>query len=122
VKNDDTSDETKFDDGPHVDSDQADKAEERARRKAESGDNGSGTEKRYVLRGASLLDYATRSINTEESLLNNRWLCRGCGAFIVAPSGQGKSVLTAQAAVCFACGKEAFGLKPNKMPLTSVII
>jgi RecA-family ATPase len=40
----------------------------------------------------------------------------------VAPSGQGKSTLTIQAAASFACGLEAFGLKPSQVPLRSTII
>ncbi|HET9373897.1 MAG TPA: AAA family ATPase [Chthoniobacterales bacterium] len=44
MKNDDTSDETKFDEGARVDSDQSDRAEERAKQKAESGNNGTDNE------------------------------------------------------------------------------
>lgn len=57
----------------------------------------------------------------EETLLGNRWLCRGGGALIVAPSGQGKSVLTAQASILWACGRAAFGIKPSR-PLRSLIL
>ncbi len=120
MKNEEQSGETKFGEGARIDPDEADQAEARAREKAESGDNGT-EDKSYKLRGASIFNYANRAIKGEESLLNNRWLCRGCGAFIVAPSGQGKSTLATQASACFAAGLDAFGLKP-KIPLSSVII
>ena len=118
MKNEDQSGEAKFGEGARIDPDEA---EARAQEKADSGDNGT-EDKSYKLRGASIFNYANRAIKAEESLLNNRWLCRGCGAFIVAPSGQGKSTMALQAAACFACGGEAFGLKPNKIPLSSVIV
>jgi hypothetical protein len=73
------------------------------------------------LRGASFLDYSMRAINAAKTLLGNRYLCRGGGLFIVAPSGLGKSVLTAQAAIEFACGLRSFGIKPAR-PLKSLII
>lgn len=40
---------------------------------------------------------------------------------IVAPSGQGKSVLTAQASILWACNRAAFGIKPSR-PLRSLIL
>jgi len=54
-------------------------------------------------------------------LLGSRWLCRGGGAFVFGPSGLGKSVLTIQAAVQWACGQTAFGIKPARS-LRSLII
>jgi hypothetical protein len=71
--------------------------------------------------GKSFLGYANMQIPAEETLLGNRWLCRGGGALIVAPSGQGKSVLTAQASILWACGKPAFGIEPSR-PLRSLIL
>jgi hypothetical protein len=73
------------------------------------------------LTGASLLDYSTRTIDSGQTLLGHRWLCCGGGAFIFGPSGLGKSVLTIQAAVQWACGQTAFGVKPAR-PLRSLII
>ena len=73
------------------------------------------------LRGASFLDYSMRTINPAKTILGNRYLCRGGGLFIVAPSGLGKSVLAAQAAIEFACGLCSFGIKPAR-PSKSLII
>jgi RecA-family ATPase len=84
-----------------------------------SGNNATASERQLV--GKSFLGYANMQIPTEETLLGNRWLCRGGGALVVAPSGQGKSVLTAQASILWACGKPAFGIKPSR-PLRSLIL
>jgi len=87
---------------------------------ASNDQDGPGTRRRK-LTGASLLDYATRTIDPSQTLLGHRWLCRGGGAFVFGPSGVGKSVLTIQAAVQWACGQTAFGIKPAK-PLCSLIV
>ena len=55
------------------------------------------------------------------ALFENGWLRKGGGAFIVAPSGVGKSVLTLQAAFCWALGREFMGITPVR-PLDIVII
>jgi hypothetical protein len=64
--------------------------------------------------GHSLAWYASQPIDKERTLLANRYLCRSCGMFIVAPSGMGKSTLSLQMAVLWCCGLVAFGIKPNK--------
>jgi hypothetical protein len=74
-----------------------------------------------LLKGASLLNYAERQINQEDTLLANRYLCRGGGMFIFAPSGIGKSVMAVQAAIEFAIGRVSFGIRPAR-PLRSLII
>jgi hypothetical protein len=51
------------------------------------------------LQGASLLDFSRREIKVDDTLLGNRFLCRGGGCFIIAPSGHGKSTLAVQAAI-----------------------
>src|SRR5258708_3363855 len=84
-----------------------------------SGNGAKVTERQLV--GRSFLQYAKMEIPPEETLLGNRWLCRGGGALIVAPSGQGKSVLTAQASILWACNKPPFGIKPSR-PLRSLIL
>jgi RecA-family ATPase len=118
-----TGTDTKFDEGDPVNPEEAEaKARAKGERDRSSESAKNGVRQPYQLRGSSLFSYSVRSINPGESLFNNRWLCRGCGAFIIAPSGQGKSVLAAQASACFACGLSAFGLKSEKMPLSSVII
>jgi len=74
------------------------------------------------LRGQSLYKYSQREIDHTNTLLANRYLCRGGGLFIVAPSGHGKSVLTAQGAVQLACNKPTFGIANPNGPLKSLII
>jgi AAA domain len=73
------------------------------------------------LTGHSPIHFAQQKINPDDTLLGNRWLCRGGGVFIVAPSGHGKSVLTAQAAIEWGCGRVSFGIKPAKA-LRSLVI
>lgn len=73
------------------------------------------------LKGASLLDYSRRQIDDTDTVLGNRYVCRGGGMLFVAPSGIGKSVLTVQAATEFAIGRVSFGIKPAR-PLRSLIV
>jgi len=65
-----------------------------------------------LLCGASIVDYAEREIDWSLNLLGNRWLSRLSGAFLVAPSGHGKSTLITQMAACWSCGKACCGIKP----------
>lgn len=55
------------------------------------------------------------------ALFRNGWLRKGGGAFLIAPSGVGKSVLTVQAAICWALGLPFFGIFPVR-PLKIVVI
>lgn len=55
------------------------------------------------------------------ALFTNGWLRKGGGAFLVAPSGVGKSTWTIQAAILWAMGKPAFGINPVR-PLHVAII
>ena len=55
------------------------------------------------------------------ALFRNGWLRKGGGSFLIAPSGVGKSVLTVQAAICWALGKPFFGICPVR-PLKIVVI
>ena len=71
--------------------------------------------------GASFTNYSHRTVNSVDTLLGNRYLCRGGGLLIVAPSGLGKSVLTAQAAIQFGCGQVSFAIKPSG-PLRSLVL
>jgi 5S rRNA maturation endonuclease (ribonuclease M5) len=59
--------------------------------------------------------------NNPAALFKNGWLRKGGGAFLVAPSGQGKSSWTIQAAILWAMGKPAFGIEPLR-PLKIAII
>jgi len=64
--------------------------------------------------GQSLLWFAQQQINDAQTLLGIRYLCRGGGMFIVAPSGMGKSTLALQMAILWCCGLAAFDIKPRK--------
>lgn len=57
----------------------------------------------------------------KDSIIGNRYLCRGGSCVIVAQTSAGKSSLGMQMAVVFALGLDFFGLKPRK-PLKSVIV
>jgi RecA-family ATPase len=46
------------------------------------------------------------------TLLGNRWLCKGGSAILVAPSGVGKSSMSIQFAASWAIGRPAFGIAP----------
>lgn len=69
---------------------------------------------RRSLTGGSLVHYANGEIDFSVNLLGNRWLSRKTGAFIVAPSGHGKSTLVAQMAACWGCGRACCSIKPPK--------
>jgi hypothetical protein len=71
--------------------------------------------------GASIIDYAQRNIDMSQSLLGNRWLSRKRGAFVIAPSGHGKSSFAIQTAICWACSRAAFAIKPN-IPFRTLIV
>jgi hypothetical protein len=63
----------------------------------------------------SLVEHAETPIDQSQTLLGNRWLCRGAVALVVAPSGVGKSsAVQGEMATKFSCGKEAFGIKPSR--------
>jgi hypothetical protein len=55
-----------------------------------------GSEPPRFKAGHSLAWYASQPIDKEQTLLANRYLCRSCGMFVVAPSGMGEvNVVTA---------------------------
>jgi hypothetical protein len=54
------------------------------------------------------------------SVLGDRWLCKGSQCLWLGPSGIGKSTLCFQAAMYWALGLSLFGIKP-KRPLKSII-
>jgi AAA domain len=64
--------------------------------------------------GHSHIWYANQPIDHKQTLLGERYLCRGGGMFVVAPSGMGKSTLSIQMAVLWTCGLIAFGIRPRK--------
>lgn len=62
----------------------------------------------------SAIDLAETPLDPEQTLLGERWLCRGGAALMVAPSGVGKSSASMQMDLCWAVGREAFGIKPAR--------
>jgi len=73
------------------------------------------------LHGHSILDYAERKIDVSKNLLGNRWLSRCCGAFVVAPSGHGKSTWVIQVGADWGCGRPSFGVSVPE-PMRILII
>jgi hypothetical protein len=79
-----------------------------------AGPEGSNGDKPHFKPGHSLVWYANQPIDHKQTLLGERYLCRGGGMFVVAPSGMGKSTLSIQMAILWACGFVAFGIRPGK--------
>jgi RecA-family ATPase len=73
------------------------------------------------LQGCSLAELVHQTPSEEDTLLGNRYLCRGGGMLIVAPSGHGKSVLSCQAAIEWGVGRASFGIKAAR-PLRTLIV
>jgi AAA domain len=73
------------------------------------------------LKGGSVIDYANMPIDHSATLLGDRFLCRGGGMFIVAPSGQGKSTLAVQLAAEWALAWASLGI-PAHGALRTLII
>jgi hypothetical protein len=55
------------------------------------------------------------------ALFKRGWLRKGGGAFLLAPSGVGKSVLVMQAAISWELGKPLFGIEPVR-PMSIAVI
>jgi hypothetical protein len=71
--------------------------------------------------GKSIYGFSRSKIDEYNTLLGNRFLCRGGGIILVAPSGMGKSTFTMQASILWSCGKSAFDISPSK-PLRILIV
>jgi AAA domain len=74
-----------------------------------------------ALSGRSVLDYLDIFIDPKTNLAGNRWLTSDGSAFIIAPSGHGKSSLALQLAIYWALGRIVFGIKPAR-PLKILIV
>lgn len=72
-------------------------------------------------RVVSLGALVTPPLDDPNTLLGNRYLCRGAGLLLVGPTGIGKSSLSMQAMVSWALGRPFFGIAPSR-PLRSLII
>ena len=64
--------------------------------------------------GRFLLDFRHHQPNPENTLLGNRFLCRGAGMLFVGPSGMGKSSASVQQDIQWSMGRLSFGIKPGK--------
>lgn len=62
--------------------------------------------------GKSLAELAELPIDPEQTLLGDRFLCRKGTMLLVGRTGTGKSSASAQQDALFACGREAFGIRP----------
>jgi hypothetical protein len=60
-----------------------------------------------------LADLKLAGIDDPNTLLGNRFLCRGGGLLFVGSSGIGKSTAFIQMGICWAIGKPCFGIKPR---------
>jgi hypothetical protein len=72
-----------------------------------------------VLTFEQLLEYSTD--NDPNTLIGDRWLCRGGSCLIVGPTGIGKSSFSMQAVITWALGEALFGLTPVR-PLRSLVV
>lgn len=59
--------------------------------------------------------------NDTDSVLGDRWLCRGASCLWIGQTGIGKSAIAMQMAIYWAMAKPCFGIKPAK-PLKSLFI
>lgn len=74
---------------------------------------GDTTPKDYEMPWDALISFDGR--NDDDCLMGRRYLGRGGGAVIVAPSGMGKSVLTVGLGGCAVLGKPFFGMRMAEM-------
>jgi hypothetical protein len=70
---------------------------------------------------APLSELQAPAVDPREELLKHRFLCRGGGALLVAPTGIGKSVLSMQCMILWSLGRTCFGITPAR-PLTSLLL
>lgn len=61
-----------------------------------------------------LADLQPANDDDENTLLGNRFLCRGGGCALNGASGIGKSTLVIQMAICWSVGRSCFGIAPAK--------
>jgi hypothetical protein len=68
-----------------------------------------------------LMDLKPANENDGNTLLGNRFLCRGAGLLFVGHTGVGKSTAVVQMAIAWAVGRKCFGIAP-KRPLKILYI
>jgi DNA polymerase III delta prime subunit len=62
----------------------------------------------------SLMDLEPASEDDDNTLLGDRWLCRGGGGLFIGPTGVGKTTAAIQLALAWSFGAECFGIKPGR--------
>lgn len=82
-------------------------------RKEPNENTSNGTEQHFKA-SIDIRSLSRKKIDDSKTILGKRYLCRGGGMWIIAPSGLGKSTLSIQIAILWACGKSAFDIKPSK--------
>ena len=80
----------------------------------EPNENTSNGIEQHFKAGVDIRSLSRRTIDDSKTILGKRYLCRGGGMWIIAPSGLGKSTLSIQIAILWSCGKPAFDIKPSK--------
>jgi ABC-type dipeptide/oligopeptide/nickel transport system ATPase subunit len=118
--------ERKWDDGPRITPEQAEAARARAVKKQNQGDpNGAAPEQKEQADNDSNWFDSVELLSIDEllsfnrdkdpdSLLGNRWLCRGYQVVIHGETGIGKSSLILQAAICWCLDQAFFGIVPKR--------
>lgn len=71
--------------------------------------------------GAPISWFARQQIDKKNTLLDLRYLCRGNGMLVIAPSGLGKSTLSIQIAILWSCGRPAFGIT-TQQPMNILVV
>lgn len=64
--------------------------------------------------GADIRSLSRKKIDNYKTILGKRYLCRGGGMWIIAPSGLGKSTLSFQVAILWSCGRPALAISPHE--------
>jgi AAA domain len=59
-----------------------------------------------------LMELQPAKENDGNTLLGNRFLCRGGGGLLIGPTGIGKSTAIIQMGICWSVGKECFSIAP----------
>jgi hypothetical protein len=68
----------------------------------------------YCSSAVTIFDLLETPPNPQDTLLGERLLCRGGALLFVGPSGTGKSSSSMQQDICWALGREAFGITPAR--------
>jgi len=68
----------------------------------------------YCSSAVTIFDLLETPPNPLDTLLGDRLLCRGGAMLFVGPSGTGKSSSSMQQDICWALGREAFGITPAR--------